>query len=31
MTKEKWLLLGAMVVGVLVVLYFMFLCPSECH
>jgi hypothetical protein len=31
MTKEKWLLLGAMVLGVLVVLYFMFLCPSECH
>ena len=31
MKKEKWLLLGAMIVGVLVVLYFMFLCPSDCH
>jgi hypothetical protein len=31
MTKEKWLLLGAMILGLLVVLYFVFLCPSDCH
>lgn len=31
MTKEKWLLLGALIVGLLVVLYFVFLCPSDCH
>ena len=31
MTKEKWLLLGALVVGLLVVLYVVFLCPSDCH
>ena len=31
MTKEKWLLLGALIVGLLVVLYVVFLCPSDCH
>jgi hypothetical protein len=31
MTKEKWLLLGAVIVGLIVVLYFVFLCPSDCH
>ena len=31
MTKEKWLLIGAMILGLVVVLYFLFLCPSECH
>jgi len=31
MTKEKWLLLGAVIVGLLVVLYLVFLCPGDCH
>ena len=31
MTKEKWLLVGALIVGLLVVLYLVFLCPSDCH
>lgn len=31
MTKEKWLLLGAVIVGLLVVLYLVFLCPADCH
>ena len=31
MTKEKWLLLGAVVVGIIVALYFLFWCPSDCH
>jgi len=31
MTKNKWLLLGAVIIGVLVLLYFMFLCPTDCH
>ena len=31
MTKNHWLLLGAVIVGLLVMLYFVFLCPSDCH
>jgi type II secretory pathway component PulM len=31
MTKQKWLLLGALIVSLLVVLYVVFLCPSNCH
>ena len=31
MTKEKWLLLGALMIGLLVVLYFVFLCHSDFH
>lgn len=31
MTKENWMLLGAMILGLLVVLYFVFLCPADCH
>jgi len=31
MTKKRWLLLGAVIVGLLVLLYFVFLCPSACH
>jgi hypothetical protein len=31
MAKGKWLLIGAMILGFLVVLYFVFMCPSECH
>jgi hypothetical protein len=31
MTKKKWLVLGAIVISLLVVLYLVLLCPSECH
>jgi hypothetical protein len=31
MTKHRWLFLGAMILGLIVVLYFVFLCPSDCH
>ena len=31
MTKEKWFLLGAVILGLIVLLYFVFLCPSDCH
>jgi hypothetical protein len=31
MTKKKWFLLGAMLLGLLVVFYFMLLCPTDCH
>ncbi|MDF2756178.1 MAG: hypothetical protein K0S94_1763 [Nitrospira sp.] len=31
MTKERWLLLGALIISLLVVLYVVFLCPSDCH
>ncbi len=31
MTKQRWLLLGAMVLGLFTVLYLVFLCPSACH
>ena len=31
MTTQKWLLLGAMILGLLVVLYLVFFCPSDCH
>ena len=31
MTKGKWLLLGAMILGLLGVLYLVLLCPSDCH
>ena len=31
MTKEKWLLLGAIIVGLFILLYFVFFCSSECH
>ena len=31
MTKEKWLLLGALILSILVVLYLVFFCPSDCH
>ena len=31
MTKNTWLLLGAVSVGLLVLLYFVFVCPTDCH
>ena len=31
MPTAQWLLLGALIVGLLVVLYVVFLCPSDCH
>jgi hypothetical protein len=31
MTKTNWLLLGAVIIGLLVVVYLVFLCPSDCH
>ena len=31
MRKETWLLLGAMVLGLLIIVYLVFLCPSDCH
>lgn len=31
MTKGRWLLLGAVVVGLAVGLYLLFFCPTECQ
>jgi hypothetical protein len=31
MTKAQWLLVGAVLVGLAVGLYFLFFCPTECH
>lgn len=31
MTRARWLVIGTVVVGVMVVLYLIFFCPSECH
>ncbi len=31
MTKGRWLLVGAVLVGLAVGLYFLFFCPTECH
>ena len=31
MTKGQWLLVGAVVVGLVVGLYLLFFCPTECH
>lgn len=31
LTKTRWLLLGAVLLGLLIVVYFVFLCPTECH
>lgn len=31
MTKAQWWLAGAIVVGVAIIVYFLFLCPTECH
>ncbi len=31
LTKGRWLLLGAVLLGVLLFLYLVFFCPTECH
>ncbi len=31
MPRTQWLLLGAVLIGVAVAIYLIFLCPSECH
>ena len=31
MTRQNWLLLGAVLLGAAIVLYFVFFCPTECH
>jgi len=31
MTRMQWLLLGAVVLGVGIFVYLVFLCPTECH
>ncbi|KXK02343.1 MAG: hypothetical protein UZ03_NOB001001915 [Nitrospira sp. OLB3] len=31
MSQTRWLLLGAVVVGLAVALYLIFFCPTECH
>ena len=31
MTRNQWLLLGAILLGLAVGLYFLFFCPTDCH
>jgi hypothetical protein len=31
MTRGTWYLLGAIVVGIAIVVYLLFFCPEECH
>ncbi len=31
MTRTQWLLLGAIGVGLAVVMYFIFFCPADCQ
>jgi hypothetical protein len=31
MTRTKWLLLGAVLLGLAVGLYLLFFCPTACH
>jgi len=31
MTRAQWLLLGAVGLGLAIVIYFMFLCPTDCQ
>jgi len=31
MSKAQWFLLGAVVLGIAIVAYFLFFCPTECH
>ena len=31
MTRAQWLIVGAVAVGVVIVLYLVFFCPSDCH
>jgi hypothetical protein len=29
--KHSWLIIGAVVVGIVIVVYLVFFCPTECH
>jgi hypothetical protein len=31
MTRTTWLLIGAVALGIAIVVYFVFFCPVECH
>lgn len=31
MTRAQWWLLGAVLLGVVIVVYFVLFCPTECH
>lgn len=31
MTRTQWLLLGAVGLGLTIVIYFIFLCPTDCQ
>jgi hypothetical protein len=31
MSRTTWLLIGAVVLGIAIFVYFVFLCPTECH
>jgi hypothetical protein len=31
MTKAQWILVGAIVLGVVIAGYLLFFCPTECH
>ena len=31
MTRTHWILVGAIVLGVVVGVYFLFFCPTDCH
>lgn len=31
LTRNQWLLLGAVVFGLIAFVYLMFFCPTECH
>jgi hypothetical protein len=31
MTRAQWLLVGAVVLGIAIVVYIVLFCPTECH
>jgi type II secretory pathway component PulM len=31
MTRARWLLFGAVALGIAIVVYLVFFCPAECH
>jgi hypothetical protein len=31
MTRTAWLVIGAVALGIAIVVYLVFLCPTECH
>ncbi len=31
LTRNQWLLAGAVALGILAFVYFVFFCPTECH